>query len=121
MTLEGLREEFDAIWVSANREADQFKDPMLVLERVKSTYYSLSPKQQDAMDWVFADWVLDKNEAKRWDALALVRELRISCAAPALRALSRRLENSDDPGAPFERKKIEGLLVELGSDTYSGA
>lgn len=49
----------------------------------------------------------------------LIREFRIEMAAPALRELAGKLTYSHDPGAPFEREKVEDLLADLGANGTS--
>lgn len=114
MTLEDVRLEMNAFWDMANREAEEFKDSFLALERVNGMYLGLSTADRELANEVLAEWVLSDEEAKRFDAVALIREFRVVAAAPALRELGRRLARSTDPGAPFEREKVEGLLRELG-------
>lgn len=110
-----VRNRMNSVWNSASREADEFKDPMLVIERVRDAYRSLDLADQRSADEVLAEWLLADDESKRFDALALVQELRVGSAAPALRSLANSLESSGDPLAPFERQKVEDLLKELGA------
>lgn len=114
MTLEEIRRQMNAFWDLANREAEEFKDPFLALERVNGMYRGLSAADRELANEVLAEWALSDEEAKRFDAVALIREFHVVAAAPALRDLGRRLARSTDPGAPFEREKVEGLLRELG-------
>lgn len=114
MTLENVRREMNAFWDLANREAEEFKDSFLALQRVDRMYRSLSTPDRERANEVLAEWALSDEEAKRFDAVALIREFQVVTAAPALRELGRRLARGTDPGAPFEREKVEGLLRELG-------
>lgn len=116
MTLERVRREMNAFWALANREAEEFKNSFLALERVNGMYRGLSAADRELADRVLAEWVLSDEEAKRFDAVALIREFHVLTAAPALRELAHNLARSSDPGAPFEREKVEGVLRELGAD-----
>jgi hypothetical protein len=85
----------------------------MALERLSELYRGLSQSERGFADQVLAEWLKSDQEARRFDAVALIREFRVTSAAPALRDLAQRLTRSDDPGAPFEREKVEGLLQEL--------
>lgn len=102
-----IRDRMDALWVSANRAADELRDPFVAMERVAAFYAGLGAGERAGADEVLGEWVMSTDEAKRFDAIALVRELSVRRAVPALRALTMRLGASDDPGAPFEREKVE--------------
>lgn len=106
----------NAFWASANREADELKDSFAALERLMSVYQRLDPSERELANQVLVEWLGSEEEAKRFDAVALIREFRVSSAAPALRDLADHLTRSKDPGAPFEREKVERLLMELEAD-----
>lgn len=114
MTLDDLRSRMNSLWASANRETDELKDPIRALERLSGLYRNLDATERELADRVLAEWVLSHEEAKRFDAVALIREFEVTSAAPELRDLVGRLARSDDPGAPFEREKVEVLLRDLG-------
>jgi hypothetical protein len=116
MTPSDVGEAMNSLWASANRESDDLKDPFIAMERISGLYRALGPSERAIADQVLAEWVLSDDEAKRFDALALVRELGVTKAAPALRALIDSLESRDDPGAAFEREKVDTVLSELGTE-----
>lgn len=116
MSRDSLQRKMNAFWESANREADERKDSFLALERMNGMYRGLDAADRKFADQVLAEWLLSDEEAKRFDAVALIREFHITTAAPALRELIRKLSRSQDPGAPFERVKVEGLLSELDAN-----
>lgn len=116
MTLEECRDKMHQFWESTNREALEVKESYLALDRLHSLYRSLDPSERDLAGQVLAEWVRSDQEAKRFDAVALIREFEIGRAVPALRQRADELRRSDDPGAPFEREKVEGLLADLTSD-----
>jgi hypothetical protein len=103
-------------WERVDREASEYKDSYLALDRVHAMYGRFDPEKRDMADQVLSEWVLSDQEGKRFDAIALIREFEITSAIPALRELAARLESSEEPGAPFEREKVEGLVEELSGD-----
>lgn len=104
----------DTFWASVGREADALKDPTRALERLSGLYRRFDAIERGFADRVLAEWTLADDETKRFDAVALICEFRVVTAEPELRELVARLARSDDPGAPFEREKVERLLRELG-------
>ena len=66
---------------------------------------------------VISEWVTSDDEAKRWDAVALIDDFAIASALPALRSLANRLEHSDDPAAPFEWAMVNRLIGTLAQES----
>jgi hypothetical protein len=91
----------------------RLKDSFSALDRLKGWYQRLDDRDRAQANRVIADWLLSETEAKRFDAVALVRGFRITEAVPALRELSQRLALQSTPGAPFEREKVDTLLAEF--------
>jgi hypothetical protein len=114
MTLEDFRTRMNSFWESANREADELKDPIRALELLSRLYRNLDVAERALADRVLAEWALSDDEAKRFVAVALIREFEVVSGAPELCLLISGLAGSDDPGAPFEREKVEVLLRDLG-------
>lgn len=115
MIVEDFRAAADRLWETVNEEADRLKDSYVALDRLYAWYRQLDTLERPVADEVVAGWVMSDTEAKRFDAVALIREFEVVRAVPALRELARRLGKSGDPGAPFEREKVESLAAELGS------
>ena len=113
MTSEAFRREMEELWRRANQDAKERKDPFVALEMLLSLYSDFDPERRECAKQVLATWVLSDAEAKRFDAMALIREFRIAEAVPALEKLRQQLAASRAPGAPFEREKVDGLLAEL--------
>lgn len=116
MTFVEFRGGMNAFWETATRRAKELKDPIDALERTAAMYSRLRGEDRDHANRVFDEWLLSDDESKRYVAIALIREFRVATAAPALRDLVRKLTESDDPGASFEREKVEGLLSEFGAN-----
>jgi hypothetical protein len=94
--------------------ATSAKDSPAVLPELFAAYRSLPPTDRFAVDYILAEQVESTSESDRFDALAIVGEFRILSALPALKRLASRLENSDDPGAPYEWAKVNRLIAHLG-------
>lgn len=116
MTFDEFRDSMNTFWETANRRANELRDPIDALERTAAMYSGLEVEDRDYADRVFAEWLLLGDEAKRYVAVALIREFRIVMTASALRELMGKLAHSRDPGAPFEREKVQDVLSELGDD-----
>lgn len=116
MTVEEFRRELDAFWQRVDREALELKDSYRALDRLHALYRGLDADERALADEALSGWVLSDDEGKRFDAMALIREFRIERAVPALQRLVRRLEESSEPGAPFEHDKAAGLIAELSDD-----
>lgn len=114
MTFAEFRGEMNAFWESANRRAMELKDPFDALERTASMYSRLDAVDREYANRVFDEWLLADDEAKRYVAVALIRQFNVTSAVPALQALADKLLTSNDPGAPFEREKVDVLLRDLG-------
>ncbi|MGD0182849.1 MAG: hypothetical protein ABSC15_23810 [Terriglobales bacterium] len=70
-------------------------------------------------DQVLDEWVLSEDENVRFDALALIHDLKIATAMPSLRALATRLTSSTVPSAPYELKKVNRLIEEFTKPSAS--
>lgn len=99
MTLDEFRDEMDAFWRSANEEADSLKDPYVTLDRLRTLYEKFDADERRMADQVIAEWTADGAEGRRWDALALIEDLGIASAVPALRTMAERLARGAEPGA----------------------
>lgn len=106
MTLDEFRAEITSYWHSADDFARSFKDPSIVLSRLLALYRKFNEAEKIMADQIFCEWVLSGNERLRFDALALIDELKISSALYALDRLTERMSLSVEPGAPYELKKI---------------
>lgn len=116
MTLEEFTQEMDRFWEQANREALELKDSYRALDRLHSLYEGFDDDERALADQVLSKWALSDHEGKRFDAMALICDFRISQALPALEQLVDRLEKSREPGAPFERDKAKRIISELSGD-----
>ncbi len=115
MTYEDFRPRMDEFWDQANREAARLKDSYVALDRLQNWYQRLGSRERALANRVLSEWLLSEVEAKRFDAVAMVREFRLMSALDALRQLSSRLGESKAPGARFEREKVDGLIEDLAS------
>jgi hypothetical protein len=108
--LEAARDAFE------RRAVDQ-KDSHLVLERLGGLYVQMNDTDRCAANEVITDWALSGDDVKRFDALALIDEMGIHDARPALELLAQRLERDSSPGARYERRKVMRILDGLAAKT----
>jgi hypothetical protein len=113
MNLRQFRERLEAYRRSADEEASSLKDPYIALERLHAVYEKFNQDERTMADQVFCEWVMSEDEGLRFDALALIDHFKVREAAAALQRLEYRLSQSNVPGAPFERDKVNRVLGEL--------
>ena len=113
MTLNEFRLEMASYRRSVDDEATSLKSPYVVLERLRTLYDKFDGSERLMADEVLSEWVLSEDEKVRFDALALIDELKIKMAAPALNELATRLASSGAPSAPYELKKVLRILALL--------
>jgi hypothetical protein len=108
-----MRDEVSAMAV-ANKQSQEAV--LAMAER----YRSLSEDERAVVDRLLSDQLASEDETVRFDALALIREFRITTALPALRVLADRLETQHSPGAPYEWAKVNRLIALLVEPPESG-
>jgi len=113
MTLEEFRDEMNAYWQSAAKEAESLKDPYITLERVRALYGKFDADERRLADQVIAEWTVGGADGRRWDALALIDELKIVSAAPALRELASRLVRGTEPAAAHWAERATRIADDL--------
>ena len=113
MTLEEFRVEMASYRQRANDEANALKDPYIALEKLRALYVKFDDADRRMADEVLSEWALSEDESLRFDALALIDDLKIGTALPALQGLAKRLASSAEPGAPYELKKVHRILAGL--------
>ena len=96
-------------------EAISQKDPYIELERLRDLYGKFNTGERRMADQVLGEWALSEDEGVRFDALALIDDLKIDTAVPALHELAARLASSMPPSAAFELKKIHRIIAALGA------
>ncbi len=110
MNQEAIREHLEALRDRVDAEAEATKSSHEAVHTLELWYAQLDAGEKPLADAVIAEWILSADESKRWDALALAHDNKISSTVPALRELEARLERSDTPGAPYEAAKVNRLL-----------
>jgi hypothetical protein len=113
MNLDEFREEMDAYRRAVDEEAKSLKNSQLALERLRQLYQRFDAKKRAMADHVLAEWVLSDDESKRFDALSLINEFKITKATPALRSLADRLSENRAVSVPYELWKVYGILRRL--------
>lgn len=125
MTYEEFRGSMESFRGKADIEAEALKDPQLALDQLCALYTKFDASERAMASRVLAEWTLSIDAGKRFDALAIAEEYRVSEVVPALRDLANRLARSTEPGAPFELQKVNRIMSSLsmrinesmGSDT----
>ena len=87
---------------SSDTETKQLKDCYLVIESLSDIHKNLDDADRALADEVISEWALSEDERLRFDALALIDDLRIVKAVPTLRSLIDHLKLSNAPSAPDE-------------------
>lgn len=113
MTLDEFRLEMASYRRSVDDEAKVLKSPYVALEKLRALYDKFDNAERRMANEVLSEWALSEDEGLRFDALALIDELKIAMVAPALNELATRLASSDAPSAPYELKKVLRILALL--------
>lgn len=116
MTAGDLRARFDEFWRRADREAESSKDSQGAVLALEEFYRGLPTADRSAANQLLAEWVLSEDDKRRFDALALIDRFAIREAAPALRTLAERCENSNLPSSPYDWAKVNRILGRLVGD-----
>lgn len=111
MTPDEFRYEMVLYRQSADDEAKALKNSYFVHERLSALYGKFDEAERQMADEVLGEWALSEDERVRFDALALIDELKIKSAIPALQRLAARLADSTMPGAPYELKKVTRIIT----------
>ena len=88
MTLDDLRLEMASYRRCADDVARSLKDPNITLEKLRVLYEKFDDIDRGLADQVLSEWVLSEDEGLRFDALALIDDLGIDTAMPALHQLT---------------------------------
>jgi hypothetical protein len=113
MTYEEFRESMESFRKTADIEAAAQKDSQQALDQLCTLYKKFDVPERAMASRVLAEWSLSSDPGKRFDALAIIKEFRVSDALPALRELAIRLESSAEPGAPYELQKVNRIVGSL--------
>jgi len=115
VTEQEIGDGWEAMWARISEEYIAAKDSQGAFKALGELYVAQSPYERTVIDRVLGAWLATEDETKRFDALYLIQEARVTSALPALRALAVRLEDSTLPGAPFELTKVRRIMDELAS------
>jgi hypothetical protein len=107
------RRDFEGVWERFDAEAQAAKFSHEAVLRLADYYRHLDVEDKRVVDETLACWVLEGDERRRFDALALIDEFRIRLALPALEADLARLAGAAGPSVPTDRAKLERIIAEL--------
>jgi hypothetical protein len=113
MTLDESRLEMASYRRSADDDATLLKNPYIALERLCVLYGRFDDTERQMADQVIGEWALSADQELRFDALALIDDLKIGSTIPALQKLAARLASSAAPSAPYELKNVHRIIAGL--------
>jgi hypothetical protein len=108
--------QFDALWEQIDREAAEQKFSHQAVMEISRLYRGWDAESQRVARPAFGRWLHSDNARKRFDALALIREFRVSEATRDLQELRVRLEGETGPEAAFELRKVNEVLGDLSNE-----
>jgi hypothetical protein len=107
------RRDFEDVWGRFDAEAQARKFSHEAVLRLADYYRRLDDEDKRVVDETLASWVLEGDERRRFDALALIDEFRIRSARPALEADLAQLADAAGPSVPTDRAKLERIIAGL--------
>jgi hypothetical protein len=107
------REEFETFWAQIDASAVSSKDSPMATIRLTSFYRNLGDEDRTVVDDALADWVIDGDERRRFDAVALIQEFEIRSALGAMRERLAALPEGSDGSVGAERAKLERVVAAL--------
>lgn len=114
MNIDEFRKKMWAYRQSADRDANALKESNLAWEWLRDLYRKFDAEERKLADRVLTEWALSDDENVRYDALVLIGDFRIVSAVRALRDLAARLKLSKAPSAPYELRKVDSILRDMG-------
>jgi hypothetical protein len=108
-----VSEQLESLRATAEEHARRSKDSMIVTERLISFYRSLSLDSRPAANKKVVEWLKSGDEAKRYDAMALIAEFDIVDALDALRNYAAECEAAGDIASIRQWEKANRLIADL--------
>jgi hypothetical protein len=116
MTDPAVRKDWTNFREQASEEAIEAKDSQSALFALYAYYKSLTGEERLIIDRLLAEQLGGDDEDVWFDALAVIREFRVTSALPALRELADRLESAHGPSAPYDWAKVNRLIGYLTAE-----
>jgi hypothetical protein len=114
MNADEFYKKFNEWWTATSIQAQAEKNSHGALMKLIELYRSLPVSEQALLDRLFSDWVFSSDEAKRFDALAMIDQFVIRGCVPALKRYQAQLcEASAKPETPYELSKVQRILARL--------
>jgi hypothetical protein len=120
MSTEQTRAEWTELRDRLDAAARAMKNRQAAVVELSLRYGLLDPESRPAVDSLLAEWLLSEDEALRFEARAVISDHAITSALPALEQLLTRLDDSTQPGAPFEQERIREIIASLQSAAPRG-
>jgi hypothetical protein len=109
------RAEFESFHERLAADAARSKLSEAVITDVQSFYERLDEADRKVVDGVLADWQISGDEARRFDAGALIDLLQIRSALPAVRSALEALKEAEGWRVPYDREVLERTIAKLES------
>ncbi len=106
-------QELEALRAIAEEHARRSKDSMIVTERLTSFYRTLRPEARHAANKKIVEWLGSDDQARRYDAMALIGEFHIVEALDALRHYADECERAGDIQSIRQWEKANRLIADL--------
>jgi len=113
MNFDEFRRQMESYRKAVDDEAASLKDSYLALDRLHAVYRKFDLEERAMANKVLVEWALSEDENLRFDALALIDDLKIKDAKTALLQLASRLATSQTSSAPYELRKVKRIIADL--------
>ncbi len=107
------REDFENFWVRLDADAVASKQSQEATILLASFYRDLDEEDRSIVDETLADWVVNGDERRRFDAAVLIRDFEIRSTLGALRARLAALPEGSDGPVGGERARLERVVAAL--------
>jgi hypothetical protein len=102
--------DWNTVWTEVDRSYRDAKDSQGAISELFDRYAELDPRERTEANKVLFEALRGRDEGRRYDALAIIREFVLYEAMPFLMELAIRLQFDDSPGAPFELAKVQRII-----------
>jgi len=115
-----LRTALDRLWLEITERAARSRDMDGVLPAFAGVYDSLDASERLIADDLIVEWVMSDDPGRRYVGLGLVARFGIRNAVPSLTELLNRLDEAEDPSAPYDAAKINRILQQFDAAQLGG-
>jgi hypothetical protein len=113
MSPDEFRQALYRYWEELYQRGKELKDPYVPLVALRSLYSKLDADQRSLANEVLGEWALSDSTARRYDALALISEFKVTTALPVVEELMRRFAKATGPSARHDLDHARRLAAKL--------